>query len=195
MTERSNEEVIADLLARAKPVVVEVPVCTAGDLVTRHAQLMADLNDLSQEGSLGGNKKAAALLAELETVEAEQEQATLVVKVSSVGRRAWADALRAHPPRPEDKGLDHNPDTFPVAAVALATGVPVEQIEVLAEQLPPGEWRKLWDAAVHVNVAPMPHPKVPAGVTELVRASGRSSTSRRSKASPAASSSDGNASP
>lgn len=189
MTERSNEEVIADLLARAKPVVVEVPVCTAGDLVTRHAQLMSELEGASKDGSLGGNPKAEQILAELEAVEAEQEASTLLVAVKSVGRRAWADLLRAHPPRPEDKGSDHNADTFPIAAVAASVGVSVEQIDTLAESLPPGEWRKLWDAAVHVNVGPMPHPKVPAGVTALVRRNGASSTSRPSAASPAASSS------
>lgn len=190
MPDRSNEEVIADLLERATPLVVEVAVCTAGDLVTRHASLMAQLDGLSKSGSIGGNPEAVAVLEQIEAVEAEQEASTMVVKVKSVGRRAWADLLREHPPRPEDKGWDHNTDTFPVAAVAASIGVPVEQVDALAESLPPGEWGKLWDAAAFVNAGPMPHPKVPARVTELVRANGRSSTTSASVASRAARSSD-----
>lgn len=184
MTDRSNEEVIADLLARAKPLVIEVPVCTAGDLVTRHATLMAELTETAKaSGSVGGNPEATRILDEIDKVEAEQEAETRVVSVRSIGRGAWADVLKDHPPRPQDKGYDHNTDTFPVAAVAAATGVPVEAVGRLAEELPPGEWRKLWDAAVLANVGEMPHPKVPAGITALVRANGTSSTTPRPKAS------------
>jgi hypothetical protein len=184
VTERSNEEVIADLLARAKPLVIEVPVCTAGDLVTRHAQLMGELLAQGKGAkSIAGDPDTTALLDQIEAVEAEQEASTLVLAVRSIGRRAWADVLREHPPRPVDKGLDHNPDTFPIAAVAAATGTPVETVDALAESLPPGEWRKLWDATVMANVAEMPHPKVPAGITALVRPNGASSTTPPPKAS------------
>lgn len=181
----SNADAFADLIAAARPRTKRVQVCTSGDLVARHEELIEQLRSVGKSDSLSGDPEADRILDELDEVERLQEAASRVVVVSSIGRQAWADLLREHPPRPQDKGLDHNPDTFPLAAVAASCGVPVELVEGFADEgkTPVGEWRKLWDAAVLVNVGDMPHPKVPASLTALVRPNGRSSTTSASTGS------------
>lgn len=166
---------VADLVATAQPRTTTVRVCARGDLVDRHAELVAQLEG-EAGSSVGVSSEAKQLAAEIVAVEEEQEASTLTVTLKSVSRRVWADLLAQHPPRPQDKGLDHNPDTFPTAAIAAASVEPaltVEDVDQLADVLPPAEWAKLWRATFKLNVAEVPHPKL-AAASELARASGDS---------------------
>src|SRR5690606_20326373 len=111
-------DLIAHLIATAQPRTREVRVCARGDLVDQHARLVAQLEQAAEEGSVSGNPEVQRISQEIVEVEDEQEASTAVFVMQSVSRRVWADLLASHPPRPQDKGLDHNPETFPQAMVA-----------------------------------------------------------------------------
>lgn len=192
-----SDDVIARLIATAQPRTVEVRVCARGDLVDRHALLVAQLaeaeRNVARSASVAGDPEVARIAGEIVALEAEQEASTVTFTLTSVSRRVWADLLAAHPPRPQDKGLDHNEATFPPAVVAACSRSPKlteERAIELGDALPPAEWSKLWLGAVGLNVTPTPHPKLRAA-TELVRASVESSTLQAGSASPDQSSSVG----
>jgi hypothetical protein len=193
----NDDELIAQLIATAQPRTSEVRVCARGDLVDRHAALVAQLaeaeRNVEKTASIAGDPEVARIAGEIVAVEAEQEASTVTFKLANVTRREWADLLAAHPPRPEDKGLDHNADTFPPAAVAACSKSPKiteERAAELLDKLPPAESSKLWLAAVGLNVTGTPHPKLRAA-TELVQANVGSSTTPEGTGSPDPSSSAG----
>lgn len=189
---------LAELLETATPRTDEVTVCARGDLVARHAELVAQLGEASSgTKSLGGDSTASGLAEQIVAVEEEMEASSATFHLQSIGHRAWADLLGKHPPRKEDTGKDHNPLTFPPAAVAACTvSPPITEDDAvkLSEALTTGEWNKLWISVFSLNVVGMPRPKL-AAATELLRANGRSSGTPAGLASPEASSSDGSGDP
>lgn len=169
---------IEALLESAAPRTLQVTVCARGDLVDRHAQLVQELDAAlsSSPGSLGGNPEVQRLSEAIVAVEEEQAESSLELTVKSVPRKAWADCLAQHPPRKDLDRLDFNTATFPPAAVALCCpAISVDQANRLNEKLPQGEWDKLWNAVIQLNVIGLPRPKLPAA-TEIARANGNSST-------------------
>lgn len=182
-----------ELIATASPRTQTVQVCARGDLVARHEELVEQLGATAGTGSLGGNSDAHRISEEIVAVEEAMDASTLSITLRSVSRKVWADLLAKHPPGREHKGQDHNPETFPPAALAACAVEPpitVEQATKLADTLPTGEWNKLWLAMIGLNVVAMPHPKL-AAATELLRANGRSSTTSADTDSLAAPSSAG----
>lgn len=194
---------VADLIATAQPRTETVPVCARGDLVDRHAALLAELADAverANESSLAGGSDpdVERIHAEIEAVQDEQAASTTTFTLESIGALAWSNLLRAHTPR---KGVDHglafNLATFPPAAVAACVTDPpmsVEQATALyGSDTEPGvlhsaEWDRLFSAAYTLNERTTPHPKLPAAIESLLR-SGRSSTSAANEESLAPSSS------
>lgn len=162
---------IDDLLNTAQHRTIPVRVCARGDLVDRHAVLVAQLERVTVD-SLAPGDDARQIAVEIVAVEDEMEASTVTFIVASIPRRQWADLLAKHPPRKEDVGSDHNRATFPPAVVAACVVEPeltVEQATRLDETLPPGEWVKLWMAAVSLNTTENPHPKLVAA-SEIARA-------------------------
>lgn len=184
---------IDDLIATAQPRTQEVPICARGDLVAAHEEAVrAYQAALKADDSLAGNPASVDAAEAVTAIEAAIEAATVTIVVRSVSRDAWADLLRDHPPSKEERraGHDYNPKTFPPAAVAACTDLTLEQSQALASEredgtpvLPPGEWAKLWTATFMLNVTETPRPKL-AAATDLLRASGRSSTTSVPEASP-----------
>ena len=187
-----------DLIAKAVPRAKTVRLCSRGDLASEHEALYARLNELALEptGSLGGNPEAREVAQRIHALEEEMDGCTVEVTVKALSRNAWANLLAAHPPTREQqrKGEDHNPETFPIAAVAECIGRTVDKVREIADVLPNGEWLKLWNAVVQLNVAPTTVPKLTAA-TELLQANGRSSTTAAPAASPEAPSLAGSGDP
>lgn len=169
----------ADLIARAKPRTIEVPVCSAGDLVDAHDQLTTELARYrhTSESLAGGQDGTITALAQrIADVEADMEASTVTYRVQSIGRKAWADLKAAHPPTKEEakRGLDVNMATFPQAAIAACAVEPTvspAEAEQLTVVLPDGEWGKLWAAVLGVNLGVMDTPKS-AAAAAILRASG-----------------------
>lgn len=180
-----------DLIATAQPRTEKVRICARGDLVAAHADAVAAAGRAADESdSLAGSDSISEALERVKQIEDEQEAATVTFTVASVSRRVWADLLAKYPPSKEQRraGHDHDPDKFPIAAVAASVQDPEmteDQAAKLADVLPAGEWNKLWVTALSLNVTGTPAPKL-AAATELVRVNGRSSTTSDREASPEA---------
>lgn len=178
---------IDDLIATAQPRTEVVRICARGDLVSRHQEAVARLREsTSGDDSLAGNPATQAAAGEVVAIEAEQDAATVDFTVHAVSRQVWADLLAKHPPSAEDRraGHDHNPQTFPVAAIAACVDdLSVEQATKLSEVLHMGEWNKLWVTVIGLNVTGTPTPKL-AAATDLLRANEPSSTTSLPEESP-----------
>lgn len=78
----------------------------------------------------------------------------------SIGKRAWRDLLAEHPPTKEQRAslgmaLDHNPDTFPPAAMAatcVEPGMTAEQAQWFYDEFPIGVVERVWNAVLLANV-------------------------------------------
>lgn len=180
---------VDELIATAQHRTEVVRICARGDLVARHAEAVHALGDATHaDDSLAGSPEITSAAGEVVSIEAEMEAATVEFTIGSVSRKRWADLLAKHPPSKEQRraGLDHDPVTFPVAAIAACCKDPemtVEQSERLADVLPPGEWVKLWSAAFRLNITETPFPKS-AAATEFLQVNGHSSTTSLPEASP-----------
>lgn len=177
---------IEALLESAAPRTLQVTVCARGDLVDRHAELVQELDAAlsGSSGSLAGNPDVQRLGEAIVAVEEEQASSSVTLTFKSVPRKTWADCLAQHPPRRGSDQLDFNTQTFPPAAVALCCdAITVDQANRLNEKLPQGEWDKLWNAVIQLNVVGLPRPKLRAA-TEIARANVNSSTSLGQPASP-----------
>lgn len=173
--------VVDDLIATAQPRTEKVRICARGDLVEAWAEAAtAAASAASEDQSLEGGPATIEATERVVAIEEEMDRASVEFTVSTVPREVWADLLAEHPPSKEQRraGHDHDPKTFPVAALAACTAEPpvsLDQAQKLAKVLHAGEWNKLWVAILGLNVAAMPSPKLRAA-TDLLRANGRSST-------------------
>lgn len=168
-------------------------------LLDEHAELDKRLMSLADgwEG-IDSPPEAADVAARLAEIEAEIDESAVVVKLAGVGHKRWADLLRDHPPTKEQKRdhpqLDHNPETFPPAAIAAAAIDPemtVEQVGQLIAKPWFNErcWSELWSRCLEANVVADPPKSLAAGL--IRRQSGGSATTALRGASRAASSLDG----
>lgn len=183
---------IDELIATAQPRTEVVRICARGDLVARHAEAVAALAEIlgrAEDDSLAGSPDVEAAAEAIKAIEAEQDEYTFEIVVTSVSRNRWANLLAAHPPTKEQRRAGHfaDPTTFAIAVVAECVDDldPVKAAQ-LADVLPISEWGKLESAALILNATETPSPKLPAA-TELLRANGQSSTT----SAPAASHEDG----
>lgn len=184
---------VDDFLGEFEAPTVEVRVCPRADLLEQHRLLERQLAEAS---SKGGDSLASgpprALADEVLALEDEIEQATRTFKFRALSRRRWRALLGAHPPLKQHKadGLDFNPETFPVAAIAACAVEPsmtAEQAEQVADALPLGEFDRMWAAVAAVNLGASDTPKSVLATT-IRRMNGAYSTTAPPAGSPGASS-------
>lgn len=190
-----------------------VPLCLRGDLVASiedaksqiHAAIARDKVDADNRGA-GELSEAERILARARELEEEARRQSHVFTFRGIGDRAWSDLIAKHPPTKKQRDeldVDHNPETFPTAAVA-ATLVKVTSpdgtvderqltdanVRGLRNRLTLGQWGQLWSGCLRVNTGVVSLGKSGDG-TGTLRASGPSSTTAPPEGSPEASSSDG----
>jgi hypothetical protein len=193
---------IDDILAAARnPQFVRIAVARVllrQDLLTRHADLTGKLEDLlATRDSIDTPAGAAELAAEIGALEAEMEAERVEFRFAALSRRDWADLLRAHPPTKEQRQqfagrtIDHNPETFPHAAIAASCADPkmtAEQVAELEAVLLQSQFDLLWAKCLEANLGGAELPKsLAAG--RIRQANGASSTTARNAESRGASSS------
>lgn len=150
---------IDDVLAKAQRRTVTVPVCLRGDLISEHARRAGELD----QALLAGVDDTQALeLADIVAgIEADLRDATVEFVFVNVGRARWTELLSEHPPTEEQKKLygrrfDHNPDTFPHAAIAASCtapdGMTADKVHQLEEIVSAGQWQALWAGCLEANV-------------------------------------------
>lgn len=191
------EEILAEITART----VTARVLLRQDLLDRHAELSAELDaalaaDRSEQ-SMEGGMRAPAVAQAVVDFEAELEAAKREFVFKGIGKRSWSDLLRQHPPTKEqlkaNARIDHNPETFPAAAVAVSCSSPrmtLDQARALEERLDLTQWAQIWQACLSANLgeATLPKSQVAGGI---LRASGASASTAAPTGSPDPSSLDG----
>jgi hypothetical protein len=146
------------LIDEATPVSQPVLICTRGDLIGEHARLEAQLEQAQRDDSaLNRSPEAPKVARKIAKLEQQMRDSAKELTVTAVGAVAWSEMLAAHEPtrkqRDEHPGLDHNPETFPFAAVAASLGEPDDgKVRKLAEKIGHGQWSQLWGACLTVNV-------------------------------------------
>lgn len=166
-------------------------------LVARHAELEARLID-----ALNGDERelrdpvAPDIAREIADLEAELDAARVPFTVRAVSRKQWADLMAANPPtqqqREKSPGIDHNPETFPIAAIAASSVEPVmsvADVRRLEDALNHTQFQLLWQATLDVNVGGVGLPKSRTAGLILHRSGGSVATAAH-EGSLAASSSD-----
>lgn len=170
-----------------QPHTAEARICTRFDLLDQHARLEQDLATATTDA------KRRTLARKVVKLEAEIEAVEKVFTFADIGGQ-WLDLIGKHPPTKDqlvaDKNLDHNPETFPIAAVAASSSQPKltdDQVKKLRGKLQFVQWQKLWAATLEANLGLALAPKsLLAGA--VLRRNGGSGTTPAPEESPAASS-------
>lgn len=197
MTETANpiDEILAEAENPAFVRVTTAKVLLRQDLVARHEQLDAELSAVMASDAMENiTPRAPAIAAELRDLEDEIEAAKREFKFRSIGHRAWADLLAAHPPtreqRKADARLDHDPTSFPLAAIAASCVDPVltfESVARLEVALISTQFDLLWARCIEANVGLADPKSLAAGA--ILRVSEQYAITPAPAASPAPSSS------
>lgn len=195
MTDSTAKPSIEEILSQATdPAYVRTAtarILLRQDLLTQHQQLEADLDAAIQaDNAENRTPQAPAISQQILDLEAEIDAARIEFRFRSIGHRAWADLMAAHPPTKEQiKALgriDHNPETFPIAAIAASCVEPamtVDDVAQLDRALNDTQFNLLLVRCVEANTGGVDTPKsVAAGV--IHRVNGRSVTTPAPVASP-----------
>jgi hypothetical protein len=170
---------VEDLLAEITARTATARVLLRQDLVVHHARLEAELQTATdQDGWENRDAVAPSIAAKILELQTEIEAARRPFQFWAIGQRKWADLLAEHPPTKDQRRdaprLDHNPVTFPAAAIAASLIEPVatlEQVQQLEERLDVSQWNLLWSACLDANVGNASVPKsLAAGVIARVNA-------------------------
>jgi hypothetical protein len=152
-----------DILAQAEnPAYVRVStfrVLLRQDLVAQHAALEAELAAaIARDATSNERDRAPEIAAQIEAVQDEMESAKVEFRFRNIGKKAWADMIAAHPPTKAQKELrvDHNPATFPIAAMAASLfepeGFDEDGIRRLEAALTDAQFTALWRACIDANM-------------------------------------------
>ena len=163
----SGETTVEDLLAEITAREASASVLLRQDLLERHRELSEALEDAAQaDGTQNRKPEAPAIAKQLAALEDEIKAASREFHFVAIGRRPWMDLLAKHPPTKEQKRadarIDHNPSTFPLAAVAASCTSPkmtVDQVAQFEARLDLGEWNKIWVACLDANTGGNTNPK------------------------------------
>lgn len=185
-----SEWTLDDFAKAHKPARATARVGFRQDLWDEHARLEAELVEALQDDSL--DSPAAVVAERVKALEAEIEEGEAAFTVQSIGRQAWTKLLGEHPPTDEHKALgsDHNPETFPPAALAASAVEPklsVETAQAMFDELNIAQWNRLWNAVLTANIGGGDGPKS-ALATAVAQRSVPSSTTASLEESPAPSS-------
>jgi len=195
MSDPSIDEILAQAENPAFLRVSTAKVLLRQDLVTRHAELEAELKAaIARDADHNDNPRAPVISRQITDLEAEMEAAKVEFKFRNIGKKAWADLLKDHPPTKEQieaeadaakqvgrraRAIDHNLETFPIAAIAAASVTPVMDeaaVRRLEAALTDSQFTSLWEAAIDANIGGAHLPKSMAA-GQILRANGRYATS------------------
>lgn len=197
---------LADVVGGHKPRRVSVRLCPDNELAVAYAEARHDLEQaVKQSTSLDGTAtgKAREAVAELQKA---VEDASVEFTLQSIGRAAWTKLRDKHQPskaqreqyRQVGQILDHNPDTFPQAAIAASLIEPVAEsaaetvalVNRIWDEWTWGECERLWNACLEANLGALTVPKQSTASVKT-RTTGQNSESPETQGSPEASSTDG----
>lgn len=190
MADRALDEILAQA---ENPLYVRTQtakVLLRQDLVARHRELEAELAAaIARDHTTNDLDRAPVIAQQIADLQDEMEAAKVEFRFRNVGKKAWADLLAAHPPTKEQLAdelarskangvkprlLDHNPATFPIAALAASCEAPVmDEAAVLRLEaaLTDTQFTALWVACIDANIGGDVPKSLAAG--QILRANGR----------------------
>lgn len=185
---------VDDFLGAYKAPRVTVPLQQRADLLEEHGRLVRQRERaLRDSDSLAGGVPAE-LAARISELESEMEGSTFEFTFEAMSSQQFLNLKARHRPRKQDREhqLDFNLDTFPAAlfaACAVDPEMSLEQAEALVAKLSDGQFAKMWNAVLVLNIGDDSAPKsvMPSAPAAT---NGTSSTTAPPEGSPARSSSD-----
>lgn len=162
----------AAVAAAWKPTVEAVRICLDADLVLQIQALEEDLAEAQREDTVTNRAPQAPALAErILTLKADAAASEVEFRFRSLGRRAYTDLLRAHPPTAQQKAdagdgvtVLWNVDTYPPALLHACCVTPADTTlpwwQDLWDTWGVGQAERLWKACLAAN----------AGVAEVPKA-------------------------
>lgn len=194
MSELTAKDILAQAENPAYTRVATARVLLRQDLVTRHRELDEELAAaIARDAKTNERDQAPDIARQIEALQDEMEAAKVEFKFKAIGKKAWADLLAQHPPLKEHKELrvDHNPETFPIAAIAASCikpdGVDEDFVRRLEAVLTDPQFTVIWRACIDANIGGVESPKsLAAG--QILRVSEQSGTIAVPAASPEVSS-------
>jgi hypothetical protein len=165
------------------------------NLLAEHDRLEAELADAMQGDTIENRLPQAPIVSQqILDLETEIDAAKVEFRFRSIGHRAWADLMAAHPPTKEQVKvlgrIDHNPLTFPSAAIAASCVDPamtVDDVAQLERLLNDTQFNLLFVRCIEANTGGMDTPKS-AAAGAIHRVNGRSANTPAPAASLAQSS-------
>lgn len=167
----SISEVLAAVRDPGKRATAAASILLDGSLVERHRaadQALAEVL-LVHAATMDADDPPAAVqdcMDAVADIEAQMAESRVEFRFRALSFREWADLLAAHPPTKEQKkgneGLQHNPDTFPAAAVAASCTEPaMSEAEAgeLLDALHPSQRDLLWGTCLALNRGDVDAPK------------------------------------
>lgn len=151
------------LADEVQPATMRVAITTRLDLVAEHQAAEQELAEAQRDDArLNRTPQAPKVAERIAALEQQMRDSQRTLVVSSIGYEAWSDLMAAHPPtkaqrkQASDEGVrppDHNPETFPFAAVAASLGEADDsEVRKLAAKIGVGQWTELWTACLAVNI-------------------------------------------
>ena len=151
--------------------VARIPMVPAS-LIAEHDELVERLDAVLVADTLDPSPERIAEMERLDELVEQMKAAEVTFTFVSIGYSAWSKILGEHPPSraqlETNPRLDHNPVSFPLAAMAATCVDPVmtyEQVKrlVAAPVMTTANYNTLWGACRSANVS---------GVTPKVTAAG-----------------------
>lgn len=197
---------LADVVGGHQPRRVTVRLVPDNNLADAYQQAQDELSAAVQASQSLDTTAAQKARETVERLERQVADVSVEFVLQSIGRAAWVKLRDQHQPtnaqrdmyRKQGVVLDHNPDTFPVAAIAASlvepsAGSPAETkqlVQRMWDEWNFGECERLWRACLEANLGAMSVPKRWTG-SGTTPSSGQSSGSLGTPESPEASSTDG----
>ena len=156
---------IEEILGGIKPPRNSATITLRADLLARHSELKrAHADAIRDDFSSNDGPQAPRIMEELRELEAEIADSQIVFTFEALGGHRYKRLRAAHPPTKEQRreGYDFNPGTFPAALLAACSIDPQmdeDQARELEDRLSDGQFTKLWNTAITLNVGDDAAPK------------------------------------
>lgn len=186
-------ETLDGYLDEIRPLTVEERISFRGDLIAELQRLERDLHRAVVEDQDSNDPdQAPAIARRLLELQEELRASERPFVFASIGDTAWGKLRDLHQPTEAQIAAagyrpDHDPDTFPVAAMAASLidpdGVTEDGIRRLREKLNDGQWDVLWGACLAANRGVGTLPKSESA-SAVIRASEQKSAQQSNTPSP-----------
>jgi hypothetical protein len=146
-----------EILAKAAPPELVVPLVVGGDQLNRIRELERELANAGPPVSLGDRNPATVIGEQIAALQEEMRGTEVEFKLRAVVGREWGRLHAARPARTREESTDAFSDRLTawlcvlVAKTCIEPVMTAEQVAQLAERLPGAAWEKLTDSAWALN--------------------------------------------